>query len=134
MINKEIGVVFCELVCLMEFYDEKFFCICFYFNVYMILCKLDWFVVDLLEVDLQEIKGIGKVISGKIWELVEYGKMDVLDKYCFMMLEGVQQMLGIFGFGFKKVWLVWQELGIESVGELFYVVNENCLLEVKGFG
>ena len=134
MTNKEIGAAFRELARLMELHDEKSFRIRSYSNAYMTLRKLDRPVADLSEADLQEIKGIGKAISGKIRELVEHGKMDALDKYRSMTPEGVQQMLGISGFGPKKVRLVWQELGIESVGELLYAVNENRLLEVKGFG
>ena len=30
--------------------------------------------------------------------------------------------------------IIWDELGIESVGELLYAVNENRLVELKGFG
>ena len=134
MTNKEIGAAFRELARLMELHDEKSFRIRSYSNAYMTLRKLDRPVADLSEADLQEIKGIGKAISGKIRELIEHGKMDALDKYRSMTPEGVQQMLGISGFGPKKVRLVWQELGIESVGELLYAVNENRLLEVKGFG
>ena len=81
MTNKEIGAAFRELARLMELHDEKSFRIRSYSNAYMTLRKLDRPVADLSEADLQEIKGIGKAISGKIRELVEHGKMDALDKY-----------------------------------------------------
>lgn len=43
-------------------------------------------------------------------------------------------MFNIKGFGLKKIMVVWEGLGVEFVGEFFYVVNENCLVEFKGFG
>jgi len=43
-------------------------------------------------------------------------------------------MMGIKGFGPKKIKVVWKELGIESPGELLYACNENRLVELKGFG
>ena len=43
-------------------------------------------------------------------------------------------MMGIKGVGPKKVRQLWQELGIESTGELLYACNENRLVEYKGFG
>ncbi len=134
MTNKEIGSAFRELARLMELHEEKSFRIRSYQNAYMTLRKLDRPVAELDEEELQEIKGIGKAISGKIKELVEGGQMATLDKYRDMTPAGVQQMLGISGFGPKKVRLVWKEMGIESVGELLYAVNENRLLELKGFG
>lgn len=42
--------------------------------------------------------------------------------------------MGIKGVGPKKVRQLWQELGIESTGELLYACNENRLVELKGFG
>lgn len=134
MTNKEIGTAFRELARLMELHEEKSFRIRSYQNAYMTLRKLDQPVTELSEADLQEIKGIGKAISGRIRELVEHGKMEALEKFRAMTPAGVRDMLGISGFGPKKVRLVWQEMGIESVGELLYAVNENRLLELKGFG
>ena len=43
-------------------------------------------------------------------------------------------MLGIKGIGPKKIGIIWHELGIETVGELYYACNENRLIEAKGFG
>ncbi|MCB0584757.1 MAG: DNA polymerase/3'-5' exonuclease PolX, partial [Phaeodactylibacter sp.] len=48
--------------------------------------------------------------------------------------EGIQEMLNIKGFGPKKIMAVWKGLGVESIGELLYAVNENRLVELKGFG
>ena len=75
-----------------------------------------------------------KISVQKIRELVDLGKMENLEKYKAKTPVGVQEMLEINGFGPKKVRQVWQEMGIESVGELWYACNENRLVEYKGFG
>lgn len=134
MTNKEIGTAFRELGRLMELHGENPFKIRSYSNAYMTLRKLDTPVAELDETALSGIKGIGKAISGKIRELVDNGKMEALEKYREMTPEGLRDMLGISGFGPKKVRTVWKEMGVESVGELLYAVNENRLIEIKGFG
>ncbi|PTM13569.1 MAG: DNA polymerase/3'-5' exonuclease PolX [Bacteroidetes bacterium] len=134
MTNKEIGSAFRELAQLMELHADNPFKIRSYQNAYMTLRKLDQPVAELDEAALANIKGIGKAISGKIIELIENGQMEALEKFRKITPPGVRDMLGIAGFGPKKVRQVWQELGVESVGELLYAVNENRLLELKGFG
>ena len=60
--------------------------------------------------------------------------MQTLERYKAKTPEGIQEMLNIKGFGPKKIMAVWNGLGVESVGELLYAVNENRLVELKGFG
>jgi DNA polymerase (family 10) len=43
-------------------------------------------------------------------------------------------MLGVKGLGPKKVRLIWQELGIDTVEDLFDACRQNRLVEVSGFG
>ena len=42
--------------------------------------------------------------------------------------------MGIKGIGPKKVAIIWHDLAIENLGELYYACNENRLVEAKGFG
>jgi DNA polymerase (family 10) len=134
MSNKEIAAAFRELGRIMELHGDNPFKIRSYQNAYMTLRKLDQPVAELSEEALGQIKGIGKAISGKIRELVETGEMATLEKWRAQTPAGVREMLGISGFGPKKVRTVWQELGVENAGELLYAVNENRLVELKGFG
>ncbi|HEY1006836.1 MAG TPA: DNA polymerase/3'-5' exonuclease PolX, partial [Sphingobacteriaceae bacterium] len=43
-------------------------------------------------------------------------------------------MLQVKGLGPRKVQIIWNDLGIENIGELYYACNENRLIEAKGFG
>ena len=134
MTNKEIARTFQYLGNIMELHGENPFKIRSYSNAYITLRKLDKPLAEMDEAEIAGIKGVGKAISGKIRELLETGKMETLEKYKAMTPEGVQEMLNISGFGPKKILTIWKDLGAETIGELLYAVNENRLIELKGFG
>jgi DNA polymerase (family 10) len=84
--------------------------------------------------ELEKINGIGKSVAAKIIELVQTGTMVELEEILAVTPAGVVEMMGIKGIGAKKVATIWREMGIETVGELYYACNENRLIEAKGFG
>jgi len=84
--------------------------------------------------ELAEQPGIGKSTAAKIAALVQTGSLPELDRLLEKTPSGVLDMLNIKGLGPKKVRTIWQELGLESIGELLYACNENRLIEAKGFG
>lgn len=134
MTNKQIANAFTTLADLMELHGEDEFRIRSYRNAYLTLRKVDRPLAELSEAELKTIKGIGDAIARKIRELADGGKMAALEKYRAQTPPGVVEMLEVNGFGPKKVRVVWQEMGIETVGELWYACNENRLVEYKGFG
>jgi DNA polymerase (family 10) len=134
MTNREIAKTFQFLGQIMELHGENKFKIRSYQNAYMTLRKLEQPLAELSDAEIGGIKGVGKAISGKIRELLDTGKMATLERYKGQTPEGVQEMLGIKGFGPKKIQTIWKDLGVESIGELLYAVNENRLIELKGFG
>lgn len=134
MSNKEIANAFDELANLLELHEDNAFKIRSYRNAYLTLRKLDRPLAEISEPELQGIKGIGMAISGKIRELLSGGRMKALDEARAQTPPGVVEMLQVNGFGPKKVRTVWRDMGIESIGELWYACNENRLVEFKGFG
>ena len=134
MTNKQIAYAFDELANLMELHQEDAFRIRSYQNAYIALRKLDRPLAEMSDAEIKSIKGVGDAISQKIRDLITTGKMPTLEKYREKTPPGVVEMLEVNGFGPKKVRTVWQEMGIESVGELWYACNENRLIEFKGFG
>lgn len=134
MTNQEIAKTFQLLGNIMELHGENPFKISSYRNAYITLRKLDKPLLEMSDEDISGIKGVGKAISAKIGELLETGKMATLQKYLDQTPEGIQEMLNIKGFGPKKIYAVWKKLGVETIGELLYAVNENRLMELKGFG
>ncbi len=134
MSNKEIAKVFQFLGDIMELHGENPFKIRSYQNAYLTLRKLERPLTEMEAAEIGAIKGVGAAIGEKIRELLDTGKMNTLQQYLDKTPEGVQEMLQIKGFGPKKIKVIWSELGIETIGELLYAVNENRLLELKGFG
>lgn len=134
MTNKEIAKTFQYLGDIMELHAENTFKIRSYKNAYITLRKWEVPLKDMSDAEISGIKGIGKAITGKIRELLDSGEMNTLNKYLAQTPKGIQEMLHIKGFGPKKIRVVWQDLGIESVGELLYACTENRLVELKGFG
>lgn len=134
MNNKDIAYAFDELANLMELHEEDEFRIRSYRNAYLTLRKVETPLADMEEPELKSIKGVGGAIAGKILELTRGGKMYTLEQYRAQTPPGVVEMLEVNGFGPKKVRTVWKEMGIESIGELWYACNENRLVEFKGFG
>ena len=134
MTNPEIARHFRELGKLMELHGDNPFKIRSYTNAYNKLRKDDRDLAALSEAELQKLDGVGKAIAGKIHELTTTGRMETLEKWRAKTPEGIREMLDISGFGPKKVKAVWDGLGVTTVGQLLYAINENRLVELKGFG
>lgn len=83
---------------------------------------------------LAGIKGIGESVGKKVIEMLETGRLQVLDEMVANTPAGVLDIRHIKGLGPKKIHIIWKEMGIESIGELQYACNENRLTRYKGFG
>ncbi len=118
----------------MELHKDNPFKIRSYNNAYNKLRKIDEPLAGQTEADLQKLEGVGKNIAAKIYELATTGEMATLEKWREKTPEGIREMLKIRGFGPKKVKAVWDGLGVTTVGQLLYAINENRLVELKGFG
>lgn len=80
------------------------------------------------------IRGIGESVGRKVIEMLDTGKLSVLEDYIQNTPPGVIEMLHIKGIGPKKIHTIWKEMGIETIGELQYACQENRLTLYKGFG
>lgn len=93
------------------------------------------FLVTLQTIErLNKVPGIGDGTAKKVESLLRTGTFPELDRFLASTPEGIREMLTIKGLGPKKLQIIWQTLGIETVGELYYACNENRLVEAKGFG
>jgi DNA polymerase (family 10) len=134
MENKTIARTLRLLSQLMELHDENPFKIKSVANAYFKVDKLPFALKDKPLDELDKIEGIGKGLASKIIELLQTGELKELNEIIQQTPEGVVEMLAIKGIGPKKISIIWHNLGIESIGELYYACNENRLIEAKGFG
>jgi len=134
MENKTIARTLRLLSQLMELHEENPFKIKSIANAYFKVDKLPFALKDKPIEDIDKIDGIGKGLAAKIIELLQTGELKELNDIIQQTPEGIIEMLGIKGIGPKKILIIWRDLSIESIGELYYACNENRLIEAKGFG
>ncbi|HTD99522.1 MAG TPA: helix-hairpin-helix domain-containing protein [Mucilaginibacter sp.] len=134
MENKPIARTLRLLSQLMELHEENPFKIKSLANAAFKVDKLPYPAAGKSLAELEKIDGIGKSTATKIAELLETGKITELQDLLAATPEGIVEMLGIKGIGPKKIGIIWHDLGIENIGELYYACNENRLIEAKGFG
>ncbi|MFZ0390401.1 MAG: DNA polymerase/3'-5' exonuclease PolX [Calditrichia bacterium] len=84
--------------------------------------------------NILQIKGIGKGIAAFLKEIAENGATPELESLRKTTPSGLYQMIRIPGLGPKKARVLWEKLGIATVGELEYACRENRLLDLAGFG
>ena len=83
---------------------------------------------------LTDVKGIGDGTAARVRELVETGRLGVLDELRAKVPPGLADVLRVKGLGPKRVRAVWTALGVTSLAELEYACLENRLRDLDGFG
>lgn len=134
MENKTISRTLRLLSQVMELHQENAFKIKSVANAAFKIDKLPYPIHSKTLEEIEKIDGLGKSISAKVWELLTVGSITDLQQLISNTPEGIIEMLAIKGIGPKKIVVIWKELGIENIGELYYACNENRLIEAKGFG
>ena len=134
MENKKIARTLRLLSQLMELHGENPFKVKSMANAAFKVDKLPFAVAGITLAAMEEVEGLGKSTAAKVWELLQTGSIAELDNLLEKTPPGIAEMLQIKGLGPKKILIVWKDLGIENVGELYYACNENRLIEAKGFG
>lgn len=134
MTNKDIAKIFKLCGQLMELHNENAFRTKAMASASFRIDKLPFAASGATLEELSEQPNIGKSTAERILQVVTTGTFPELEKLREKTPEGIIEMLKIKGMGPKKVQVVWQDMEIESVGELYYACNENRLMEAKGFG
>lgn len=134
MDNYAIADNFSLLAKLMDIHGENSFKTKSYSVAAFTIEKLPAELSSLPQDKIFSIKGIGETIGKKIIEQLQTSEMALLNEYLAKTPQGILEMLNIKGLGPKKIATVWNDLEIESLGELLYACYENRLLLYKGFG
>jgi DNA polymerase (family X) len=134
MTNSEISDFFTALSKLMDLHAEDSFKSKSYSIAAYNIDQLEANLADMDDASMRVAKGIGASTATKIREILDTGKLAQLEEILSRTPLGVLGIMQIKGLGPKKVRTIWQEMAIESVGELEYACNENRLTLYKGFG
>ncbi len=134
MTNKYIASKFDLTAKLMTLHGENSFRIKTYQNAYNIIRQSALDLTDMSSEDLMQIKGLGKSTAQKIVDIIKRDSFAALEQLIDKTPRGILEIMKIKGLGAKKIRQIWKELGVESMGELEYAINENRLITLKGFG
>ncbi|MGN0002986.1 MAG: helix-hairpin-helix domain-containing protein [Sphingobacterium composti] len=134
MDNKTIARAFKLCGQLMELYNENPFRTKAMASASFKIDKLPFSAATASLEELSAQQGIGKSTAERIKQVITTGSFPELDELIAKTPAGILEMLKIKGLGPKKIQIIWNDLEIESVGELYYACNENRLIEAKGFG
>ncbi|MBY0589257.1 DNA polymerase/3'-5' exonuclease PolX [bacterium] len=84
--------------------------------------------------DLAKVKGIGTTIVEKVAEIVRTSRLEFHEELLRATPPGLIEMLRINGLGPKRIKLMHDELGIDSLPSLRQAIDDGRLAKMKGFG
>ena len=135
MTKREIASVLEEIAFLLELKGENPFKLKAYSNAARVIQTLMEEPAVLVEKRmLSTIKGIGPSLAATVTELVTRGSATLHSDLKAQFPVGLMELAGLPGLGPKKMRVLYEKLGISSLGELQYACVENRLVDLPGFG
>jgi len=134
--NADIAAAFEETADLLEIENANQFRVRAYRNAARVVGGLPSEVASMMArgEDLAELPGIGKDLAGKIAELVKTGDTAVLKELHKHASRGLVELLRLPGLGPKRVRLLHEELGVETVPQLHRALKDGRVARLAGFG
>ncbi|EPR44284.1 PHP domain protein [Desulfovibrio sp. X2] len=84
--------------------------------------------------DLSGLPGIGEDLAKKIREIVDTGSLPLLEKLRAENPPGLLELLRVEGLGPKRVGILREKLGVESLDDLRKAVDSGAVRDLEGFG
>ncbi len=135
--NSEIAKIFNETADILEIQGAIIFRVRAYRNAARVIDNLPEKLSDIVARnpdELNSIKSIGKALHDKIIEFCQTGKIKEFDDLKSSLPPGLLDMLKIQSFGPKRVKLVYNKLGIDSVDKLEKAASEGKIRALPGMG
>ncbi len=136
MENKSIADIFTEIADILDIQGENPFRVRSYRNAARTIADMSQSVPALVKAGekLDEIPGIGKSLEEKIEEIVATGRCRFLEELRAKVPAGLTELLKLEGLGPKKVKLLYDELGVDSVDRLEKAAQAGRLRDLAGMG
>lgn len=84
--------------------------------------------------NLEDLPGIGKILSEKITAIVQTGTLPQLAKLEERIPAGLADLMELPGLGAKRVGLLYHQLGIQDLTGLDRALQSGALAKLPGFG
>lgn len=135
--NPEIARIFDEIADCLELGEENPFRVRAYRNAARVVRELPKPAALLArepEMKLEELRGIGKDLAGKIRTIIETGDLPLHRSLCQRVPAGLRDMMGVPGLGPKRAMILNRKLGVASLEELRQAAVGQRVRDLKGFG
>ncbi len=134
--NEDIAAIFDEMADLLEIGNANPFRVRAYRNAARSVRSLGRELAEMVAEgeDLTQLPGIGKDLAAKIVEKVQTGRVRALEKLHRELPASLEDLLHIPGLGPKRVRLLFDELGIETLEQLSEAAQAGRLRALPGFG
>ncbi|MBI5206292.1 MAG: DNA polymerase/3'-5' exonuclease PolX [Candidatus Firestonebacteria bacterium] len=136
MNNYKISAIFEEIANILEVQNDNPFRIRSYHNAARIIKDMSEEIVNIINENrtLENIPGIGKGIEEKIEEIVKTGTCILLKELHGKFPQGLIELLKIEGLGPKKIKLLYEKLGVDSVKKLYDFALSGKIRDLEGMG
>ena len=136
MENKSIADILTEIADILDIQGENPFRVRSYRNAARTIADMSQGVGALVKsgAKLEEIPGIGKSLAEKIEEIVSTGRSHFLEELQAKVPPGLTELLKLEGLGPKKVKVLYDELGVDSVDRLEKAARAGRLRDLAGMG
>lgn len=134
--NADIAATLNDIADLLEIGDANPFRIRAYRNAARAVGGLRGEVSAMIErgEDLDDLPGIGKDLAGKITDIARTGTTAMLETLRRGAPPGLAELLHVPGLGPRRIRLLHEELGVETLGQLQRALKDGRLSQLRGFG
>ncbi|RPJ48752.1 MAG: DNA polymerase/3'-5' exonuclease PolX [Betaproteobacteria bacterium] len=134
--NADIAAIFTEIAELLEIEQANPFRIRAYRNAARIVGELRREVRAMIErgEDLTELPGIGDDLAGKMREIVDTGKCNMLEKLHAALPPAITELLHVPGLGPKRVRMLWHDLDVQTLEQVARAARDGRIRALPGFG
>jgi DNA polymerase (family 10) len=137
MDNVDVAKLFEEVADLLEIQNANPFRVRAYRTAARTIETLGEPVAELVRNDghrLAELPGIGEDLGGKIVQIVQTGRLALLEQLARKVPETLVEMMRIEGVGPKRARMLYDKLGLKTLADLEKAARQGRLSAVRGFG
>ncbi len=135
MDKAEVAAILDEIAVLLELRGENPFRARAYATAGRTIAQLEVNLADVVAAGtLDEIPGIGETLRDKITTLVTTGKLPFYEDLKAKTPPGLLELLRLPGVGPKKVKVLFEDVGIDSLAKLKAAAEAGTIAKLKGFG
>ncbi|MFW5819596.1 MAG: DNA polymerase/3'-5' exonuclease PolX, partial [Desulfovermiculus sp.] len=134
--NSDVASMFEELADILEIEGANPFRVRAYRNAARSVSGLSYSLRDLVHQneDLSQYPGIGQELASKIKEIVETGSLSALEEARQRVSPDLVSLMHIQGLGPKRVKVLHDKLGVNSLADLQQAAAKGKVAELSGFG